>query len=541
MFFKTLIVLGAAAVVYVAPARASVVTAHAVHDYISRKWNVDIPYDENMRGGLVNMKYLMQAVDATNEVLNNVKTSNYAADTNYASTALAATDVAKESIDTLVKKWDFGFWVVPEGGSTFKMNIASAGTFFIAWGDGTVQEFTKGVGPQDYSHTYVDGDASAHKVYVGGEVTAHATTENGAIWFGMDGYKVREVGGCIGCVFHTIGDGREAWQQPKFYETFMDNTMLTSVPAGFFDGLHGGGYRMFYKTFNASRLMEIPEKLFGDSQLTTESNMFQDTFNGCSQLKEIPADLFAGLSGAPALGMFSGTFSGCKNLTGSIPGELFAGIAGKPASSMFGNTFANCSNLSGSIPGNLFAGIKGASAEGMFRATFANCSNLSGSIPGDLFAGIKAPLTPSTFRETFSGCSNLSGSIPSNLFAGISGSSAANSFNSTFRGCSGLTSIPEDLFGDISSSTATAGLFYQTFYGCTGLTGPSARVGKPGARQYLYERWPDTSADGGMLSPSSGCYNNATGLTDYACIPTNWGGAGTKEPGTCETAATVNR
>ncbi len=180
--------------------------------------------------------------------------------------------------------------------------------------------------------------------------------------------------------------------------------------------------------------------------------------------------------------VFALTFSYCTNLTGSIPPELFAGIFGPPKMSMFGYTFAGCERLTGEIPENLFVGIEGAPA-------------------------------PYMFTYTFFGCSGLTGDIPSKLFAGIKGVPVDGMFSGTFADCRGLTSIGDGLFGDISG-TAQNDMFGNTFYGCSALRGSSARTT---TGKYLYEIWPNATT--GQVS---GCYNGASGLTDYAKMPSTW-------------------
>ena len=78
--------------------------------------------------------------------------------------------------------------------------------------------------------------------------------------------------------------------------------------------------------------------------------------------------------------------------------------------------------------------------------------------------------------------------------------------------------IPLGLFGTFTSNTPQNYMFYQTFSGCSKLTGPSAR--QPDGT-YLYDYF--TTASGNQVS---GMYTGATGLDDYPCIPTAWGGAG---------------
>ena len=147
-----------------------------------------------------------------------------------------------------------------------------------------------------------------------------------------------------------------------------------------------------------------------------------------------------------------------------------------------------------------------------FYRTFYNASNMKGTIPANLFAGISGAPASSMFRETFYNCRGLTGAIPDGLFAGISGAPAKDMFRGTFRVCSGLTSIPENLFGNISG-TAQSYMFQGAFMNCTSLTGPSARING----KYLYEIWPDATT-----SQVDNMYYNATGLSDYANIPSDW-------------------
>ena len=208
---------------------------------------------------------------------------------------------------------------------------------------------------------------------------------------------------------------------------------------------------------------------------------------------------------------FCQTFYNASNMEGSIPENLFAGIYGAPASNMFYYTFDSCKGLTGAIPDGLFAGIYGAPAEWMFSGTFSYCSGLT-SIPSDLFAGISGAPAEAMFSYTFYWCSGLTGAIPAGLFGNLTGAPAYGMFRNTFDGCSGLTSIPENLFGNISGPAQNY-MFYYTFYNCTSLTGPSARING----KYLYEIWPDATSD-----QVDGMYSSATGLSDYATMPTVW-------------------
>lgn len=355
MLCKNLILLAMAAVGYVAPAVADLVKAPALYEYIQKKHNITIA---NTDTSLISMHYVMQVVDKANEKLNGFKLIDYttglyvlyANDPVYARSHIASSDVVRDAVDVLIKKVDFPLWVVPEGGSVFSMNIAAGGTFYIDWGDGVVNKWSKNVGPEEISHTYTDGDASEYKVYIGGEVTRYPTTDNGAIWFGYEGKKVREVGGCMGCVFHTLDDGINAWQQPKFHATFDANTMLQSVPAKFFDGLHGAGYRMFYRVFAGTGLTDIPATLFGDSQLTPASGMFLEFCSGCRSLENVPANLFLNVSGdaAGTTNVFASAFKDCSALK-TIPVDLFGVIENIDSQSVFANMFYNDQAVTGPL------------------------------------------------------------------------------------------------------------------------------------------------------------------------------------------------
>lgn len=175
---------------------------------------------------------------------------------------------------------------------------------------------------------------------------------------------------------------------------------------------------------------------------------------------------------------FMRLFSGCTNLSGTIPYDLFKNIYGQPKNNMFESIFANTA-ITGKIPSDLFAGLNGTSTVNLFNATFLNCKYLEGPIPAGMFGKLYGSPAGYFFRQTFNGCSNLSGSIP------------------------------ENLFGDIPGEPQGSGFFSYTFRGCKKLTGESAKING----KYLYEIWPEIETR---------MYNGATGLTDYADIPSNW-------------------
>ena len=452
------------------PANAGLATVGAVHDYVQKKWEIEIPYAPATAGNIPNMRYIMQLVDAANEELNEYPISNYANNTKYATSKIAADTAARDAVDTLIRKIEPYFFFTPATTSnTYSFQISAAGTFDIDWGDGKKQTIEKtNTNVQTISHTYASA-ANAYEIKLGGKATAYSTSETtAAISFTTAVARLKSIRGCLGCVFSTIDDERVAadMRQPRFYQTFNQNTALAgTIPAELFNGVHG----------------------------EPVSKMFQYLFYNCGKLTGgIPANLFAGIQGAPTTMLFNVTFYGCSGLTGSIPENLFAGIKGPPAPHVFRTTFYNCSGLTGAIPEKLFEGIQGPPAEYMFYSVFHGCSNLSGSIPEKLFAGIKGNAAEYMFGYAFEGCRNLSGDIPKDLFAGIN---------------------PTGEYMPV--------MFDQTFGSCSMLTGLSPKIGG----KYLYEIWP-------AAAPQT--YTGATCLSDYACIPKNWGGAGTKQPGECE-------
>jgi hypothetical protein len=147
----------------------------------------------------------------------------------------------------------------------------------------------------------------------------------------------------------------------------------------------------------------------------------------------------------------------------------------------------------------------------LFRLTFAGGYNVTMSGGFD-FDGAPAGYM---FFGTFFGCPNLTGSIPSGLFGNLSGAPAGTMFLYTFYGCSNLTgSIPVGLFGNIYGAPA-AQMFRYTFQDCSKLTGESALM--PDGTTHLYEQFPTASG-----AQCDNCYFGATGLDDYATMPTAW-------------------
>ena len=484
---------------------APIINVKYVHDAIRTKWGLDIPYNAGLTNpsAAANMRYVLGMVDRANARFN-IET-HYGTGP-YATSAAANRTTANRAIEKLVDKpsgYPFIATTTPDA-PKFNFDLSASGTFYVDWGDGTVDTIEKNdVNKQSFSHTYET--AGTYVVKLGGRATGYsqelndrpAILSDDAVAYGAseEDYDyvsvisfagneyLAKIEGSLGKIFPTLPGGI----QPRFSHTFAYCSNLSGT---------------------------IPGELFSGISGAPAAGMFYETFSEAGGLTgAIPEKLFAGISGAPAPGMFYKTFYGCTGLTGAIPEKLFAGISGAPAEFMFYGTFAGCGGLT-AIPEKLFAGISGAPATYMFFGTFAGCEGLV-TIPEKLFAGISGAPAESMFYMTFASCKGVT-AIPEKLFAGISGAPADEMFYNTFSGCSGLTGeIPLGLFGNISGAPADA-MFSGTFSDCSGLTGPSARTpdGIP-----LYQAFPTANYDN-----ASDMYLNDENLSDYCEIPTSWGG-----------------
>ena len=297
-----------------------------VHKMIAHVWGIEIPYNPELKNPrfAANMEYLLAAVDVANEMLNGFKTTDYKSDPKYATTSAADTIATNTAVNELIRAVEFPFTATTTETTSFSFSISAGGTFYVDWGDGTIERIEKtDTTSVSYSHTYEN--SGVYKVRLGGRATGYSTN-SGAISFSYN-KNLAGIEGSLGRIFSTLADGKN----PSFSSSFYSCTNLTGT---------------------------------------------------------IPENLFAGISGAPASSMFSQTFLHCTGLTGSIPEKLFAGISGTPARYMFSGTFYNCTGLTGEIPENLFAGISGDAADYMFggsystsTGTFDNCIGLTGPSP----------------------------------------------------------------------------------------------------------------------------------------------------------------
>ena len=465
---------------------AQIVNVEYIHKLIEQQYGITVPYNSELTNPHVaaNMKYLLTTIDAANSILNGEQITDYGT-SEYATNVATDTVAALEMVRDHVRDYKFFATTTPDT-TSFSFSISASGVFHIDWGDGTRESYRKNnTTATTYSHEYAD--AGEYVIKIGGYATVYKNLWDQSVIRFANKTNIAKIEGSIGAIFSTIKKADGTVSNPSFVNFFSGCTNLAgTIPPDLFKGIYG----------------------------QPVSQMYAGIFAGCNNLTgTIPENLFGVLSGTPSNHMFSGTFRGCSGLIGDIPKNIFRNISGEPADGMYRHTFNGCSSLTGSIPENLFGDIHGSHKNFMFQGTFDGCKGLTGSIPKNLFGTLSGTPKQAMFDGTFSGCAGLSGNIPDGLFGYISGTPANTMFYYTFRGCSGLTgSIPENLFGILSGAPATS-MFGVTFMGCSGLTGPSAKING----QYLYEIWPDATT-----TQVVGMYRGATGLTDYADIPSTW-------------------
>lgn len=439
-----------------------------VHKMITHVWGLEIPYNPELKNPrfAANMEYLLAAVDVANEILNGYKTTDYKSDPKYATRYIADTLVTNKAVYELIKiYYPFNVRIkTTNDNQPFNFNIAARGKFYVDWGDGNRE--TIDLTDIDLSNSALSFE---HTYSSAGEYTV-SLGGRATEYADVDPYS----------------DGLPgAWEHTFNFYPWGDNVVGVSGKIG--------------------------------SVFPTLADGSNPNFGGLfafSQIETVPADLFDGIYGQASLAMFAGMFMESK--IKEIPGGLFDGITGS-SSHMFRSFCEGCKNLD-TVSGDAFKFANNLEpTHGMFESAFMY-SSLKG-IPAGLFDDVVGEPAGAMFFYTFDRCSELTGEIPAGLFAGISGTPADSMFRETFNGCSGLTGeIPDDLFGNISGTLPQWSSFGSMFAGCTGLTGMSAKIGGT----LLYEIWPDATSNqvGGM-------YYNCTGLTDYPCIPTTWGGLGT--------------
>ena len=310
-------------------------------------------------------------------------------------------------------------------------------------------------------------------------------------------------------------------QAMSFGDCFNSCASLSSIPAGLFD--NNTQAMVFSRCFfGCTSLSSIPSGLFDKNTLATN---FDNCFGGCTSLSSIPSGLFDKNTLATN---FNACFEDCPSLS-SIP----AGLFDKNTEAMdFGFCFGGCTSLS-SIPSGLFDNNTQAK---FFGCCFGNCFSLS-SIPAGLF---DKNTQATDFHYCFSDCILLS-SIPAGLF---DNNTQVVTFSSCFYGCSSLSSIPTGLFDnntlatnfDYCFSSCSILVLNENIFSATNshdrFSGKKMSfsycfkdVGKllsPGSGGTAPDLW--SYDKGGASWTTTDCFANATHLSNYASIPTAWGG-----------------
>ena len=283
-------------------------------------------------------------------------------------------------------------------------------------------------------------------------------------------------------------------QVMSFSMCFYNCTSLSSIPAGLFDkNTQATSFEACF--YNCTSLSSIPSGLFDKN---TQVTSFNNCFSRCTSLSSIPSGLFDKNTLATE---FYDCFSDCISLS-SIPSGLFDK---NTLATNFNECFFGCTSLS-SIPTGLFD--KNTLATD-FGFCFSDCPSLS-SIPAGLFDN---NTQATDFGYCFSRCTSLS-SIPSGLF---DKNTLATNFDFCFSGCSILV-LNENIFSATNSHDRFSGK-EMSFYYCFENVGKLLSPGSGGTAPDLW-----SYDKGGASWTTTDCFANATHLSNYASIPTAWGG-----------------
>ncbi len=260
-----------------------------------------------------------------------------------------------------------------------------------------------------------------------------------------------------------------------------------------------------YSFLSCTGLTGLPSNLFRyNPQLSTSG--FNTTFMGCTGISAIPVDLFRYNTLVSTSGFYQ-TFSGCTGII-VVPEDLFKYNTQVTASG-FSSTFNGCTGIT-SIPSGLFDYNVLVSSSG-FAYTFQNTGITS--IPVDLFKN-NVLVSTTGFLGTFYGCVYLE-NIPQNLFRyNIN----CVSFQSVLRNCNKLQLRTDIFFPPEEAATR----FLNQSVDFTNAMRIGTFTGTQGTAPALW----DCSYGTGTPTTTT-CFTGQTSasVTNYASIPTAWGGA----------------
>jgi len=318
-----------------------------------------------------------------------------------------------------------------------------------------------------------------------------------------------------------------------FYNAFK-STSVTSIPSGFFDACTAVTDYGFYGTFeNCFYLTSVPTDLFKYNTLVGDYGFYQ-TFKNCTSLTTLNS-IFTGAS-YPDLASYAfyGAFYSCQFT--SIPSGFFDACTAV-SDHAYQNTFEYCDLLT-ALPSGLFDNIGNVSLSGFYQ-TFKNCSALT-TVPSGLFT-YGTNVEADGFMQTFINCTGLA-SIPTDLFRYCT-SLSGDAFYGTFQACDHLLALPDYTF----KYNTSVEVFDATFYGCerlvlspyifyasgeqpTRFASTFVTFNNCFARNAYYsgagtapDLWNCTFNDPpDTASCFGGSGNNASSLTNYASIPSEW-------------------
>ena len=181
-----------------------------------------------------------------------------------------------------------------------------------------------------------------------------------------------------------------------------------------------------------------------------------------------------------------------------------------PGLATFSYTFQSCTGLT-SLPADLFRYNTAVSTAG-FYSTFYGCAGLT-SLPDVLFQ-YNTAVSESGFAYTFQNCTGLT-SLPADLFRY---NIACTSFNNVFQNCNKLQ-LRSDIFFPAGGETTR---FLNQSVDFTNAMSIGTFTGTQGTAPAL---WDCTYGTGTPTTTTCFTGHSLASVTNYASIPTAWGGA----------------
>ena len=405
---------------------------------------------------------------------------------------------------------------------------------FVDWGDNTTTT---------YPALSSTGFNRTHDYSVGGVYTITITCNAGM----MPYFSAYNMG------YSTYGQ-----QITKILTPFMKmvECSYTGVISDYLGNIGDGsttGQDAYKGTFyNMANLSLIPDKLF---KYCPNFIGFHSTFNGCVLLQNIPNDLFKYI--VPPIvnyNNFPGTtislqacFYNCSSLL-TIPTNL---IRNKCINS-FGSMFGGCSSLT-SIPSDIFVNCEFSVGANDFRGGFLFNACTEIVTVGKVFNNCTAKnydedLRNISIERMFYTCVKLE-TLDKDLLRG-QWVNYVNNVSNLCRGCPLLSGNTDGFLQDIFKDSDVSSLDSSyVFYGCNklqlsanifyenGITDRFSGASSVNFDYFIYRTSftgtqgtaPDLWNQTGITSVSSsstfaGSGNSLTSLTNYADIPTAWGG-----------------